>query len=98
MGTTLTELEDDARRRLGSLADVDAEVVLGIPGEELAAFGERLDLLVVGSRGYGPMRRLMFGSTSNHLAGHARCPLLVLPRVADAAVEAAGDGEAAPVA
>jgi nucleotide-binding universal stress UspA family protein len=58
------------------------EAVLGLTGEELAAFGARVDLLVVGSRGYGPLRRLMLGSTSEHLAGHARCPLLVLPRTA----------------
>ena len=41
-----------------------------------------LDLLVVGSRNYGPVKRLVLGSTSNYLARHARGPLLVLPRVA----------------
>jgi nucleotide-binding universal stress UspA family protein len=51
-------------------------------GEELAAFGEELDLLVVGSRGYGPVKRLVIGSTSDYLERHARCSLLVLPRVA----------------
>jgi nucleotide-binding universal stress UspA family protein len=39
-------------------------------------------LLVVGSRGYGPVKRLMLGSTSNCLARHARSSLLVLARIA----------------
>ena len=62
------------------LAGVDGRAVYGIAGEELAAFGDELDLLVVGSRGYGPLRRLVSGSTSNYLERHARCSLLVLPR------------------
>lgn len=58
----------------------ELRTVDGDAAEELAAFSEGLDLLVVGSRGYGPVRRLMLGSTSLHLARTARCPLLVLPR------------------
>ena len=45
----------------------------GLAGEELASFGEEVDLLIVGSRNYGPVKRLMLGSTSNHLQRHARC-------------------------
>jgi nucleotide-binding universal stress UspA family protein len=37
----------------------------------------------MGSRGYGPLRRLMLGSTSDYLERHARSSLLVLPREAD---------------
>jgi hypothetical protein len=39
--------------------------------------------LVVGSRGYGPVGRLIHGSTSQQLARTARCPLLVLARSID---------------
>ena len=53
-------------------------------GEELAAFGDGLDLLVVGSRSYGPVRRLVSGSTSDFLQRHARCSLLVLVRESEA--------------
>ncbi len=52
----------------------------GAPGEQLARFTEEVDLLSVGSRGYGPLGRLLNGSSSSYLAGHARSPLLVLPR------------------
>jgi nucleotide-binding universal stress UspA family protein len=70
----------EAKREIEALEGVEGHVALGIAGEELAAFGSSVDLLVVGSRGYGPIRRLIFGSTSGHLASNARCPLLVLPR------------------
>ena len=84
----------EAGDRMKELADVDARAVYGIPGEELAAFGDELDLLVVGSRGYGPLRRLVSGSTTNYLERHARCSLLVLPRAVTApAPEPAGASE-----
>jgi len=77
--TRLQEAKDD----LAALEGVKGDVALGLAGEELAAFGARVDLLIVGSRGYGPLRRLMLGSTAAHLASNARCPLLVLPRLAE---------------
>lgn len=76
----IAAVKDTAQRRLDSLGGVDGRVAVGVPSDELAAFGAELDLLVVGSRSYGPVRRLMFGSTSQHLARSGRCPLLVLPR------------------
>jgi len=89
-GSALDEIVAEAQAALDRLVDdtppggaeLVGETAIGVPGEELAAFGERVDLLVVGSRGYGPVRRLIVGSSSEHLASHARCPLLVLPRAA----------------
>lgn len=57
--------------------------MFGSPARELADEAEHLDLLVTGSRGYGPIRRLMLGSTSAKLVHHAPCPVLVLTRHAD---------------
>jgi nucleotide-binding universal stress UspA family protein len=71
----------EARERLAALDGVEGEVAEGLAGEELSRFGDELDLLVCGSRGYGPVRRLVVGSTSNYLERHARCSLLVTPRV-----------------
>jgi nucleotide-binding universal stress UspA family protein len=90
---SIDEVLERANRRLSELHDVQARAVYGlVPGEELAEFGDELDLLVVGSRSYGPVRRLMIGSTSNYLERHARCSLLVLPRpsTGDADAQAAG--------
>jgi nucleotide-binding universal stress UspA family protein len=72
----------EERERLQDLDGVHGDAVYGEPSDELARFGEDLDLLIVGSRGYGPVGRLINGSTSTYLARHATCPLLVLPRQA----------------
>jgi nucleotide-binding universal stress UspA family protein len=82
LGQTIEAMLEEAGGRMQQLHGVEGRAVFGLAGEELAAFGEQLDLLVVGSRGYGPMRRLVLGSTSSFLQRHARCPLLVLPRLA----------------
>jgi nucleotide-binding universal stress UspA family protein len=84
----------DAQVRLAHIDGVDGHAVYGITGEELATFSRDVDVLVVGSRGYGPARRLIHGSTSNFLLGHARCALLVLPRVAGTAADEASGAQA----
>jgi len=38
------------------------------------------DLLVVGSRGYGPLGRVLVGSVATGLLHRARCPVLTVPR------------------
>jgi nucleotide-binding universal stress UspA family protein len=62
--------------------DVDAETALldGDPVPELANAGVELDLLVIGSRGYGPVRRVLLGGVSHALMGQVPCPLLIVPR------------------
>jgi nucleotide-binding universal stress UspA family protein len=60
-------------------ATVDVEVPSGDPAEILVERSHRLDLLVVGSRGYGALRRLVSGSVSHDVVRHAACPILVLP-------------------
>ncbi len=87
IGESIDVMLQEADARLSRLADVDGRAVYGLAGEELAAFGDQLDLLVVGSRGYGPVKRLVLGSTSNYLESHARCSLLVLPRISGSPAE-----------
>lgn len=76
------ELVSKARAQIEALGGVQAHAVYGSPVEELAIYSASLDLLVVGSRGYGPLGRLVHGSTSQQLARVARCPLLILTRTA----------------
>ncbi len=82
MGDSIDEMLEEATARLAELPDVVGEASYGLVGEELAAFGDRVDVLVAGSRGYGPVKRLVVGSTSDYLERHARCSLVVLPRTA----------------
>jgi nucleotide-binding universal stress UspA family protein len=88
VGDSVGRLIDEARDRMKGVTGVEGRAVYGVPGEELAAFGDELDLLVVGSRSFGPVRRRVVGSTCDYLERHARCSLLTLPRVG--AVEAGG--------
>jgi nucleotide-binding universal stress UspA family protein len=82
LGEGIEAMIAEASERMAALQGVEGRAVYGLAGEELAAFGDELQLLIVGSRGYGPMKRLILGSTSEHLQRHARCSLLVLPRSA----------------
>jgi nucleotide-binding universal stress UspA family protein len=75
--------------------DVTPEVVVGTAWKELASRSADLDLLVVGARAYGPVRRLLLGSTSTRLARHAACPLLVTPRGAHGTADAPAIGDSA---
>jgi nucleotide-binding universal stress UspA family protein len=79
-GETVDVMLAEADARMHALEGVQGRAVYGLAGEELAAFGDELDLLVAGSRGYGPVHRLVSGSTTDYLQRHARCSLLVLPR------------------
>ena len=73
-------LLDQAQRTLDAIDGVEGTAVLGGPREELTSFAEDLDLLVVGSRGYGPLGCLLHGSVSSYLERHVSSPLLILPR------------------
>lgn len=53
----------------------------GAPATRLAEACERgADLLVVGSRGYGPLARVLLGSVSREVIRRAACPVLVVRR------------------
>ena len=63
-------------------ADVRAETVFvtGPAGPELAAQSEHLDLMVAGSRGYGPRAAVLLGGVTHTLIRKAACPVVLLPR------------------
>jgi nucleotide-binding universal stress UspA family protein len=84
-------LVDAARERIEQLGDVEAHAAYGHPAEELTLYGASLDLLIIGSRDYGPLGRLVHGSTARELARSSRCPLLVLTRAARAHDETTSD-------
>ena len=70
----------EAGEHMDGLLDVDGRVCYGLVGEELAAFAREVDILLVGSRGYGPCGRAMVGHTADHLERSAGCSLLLLTR------------------
>jgi nucleotide-binding universal stress UspA family protein len=86
---TTEVLVSRCQAQLDRLDGVEAEAIYGGPREELARLGGEVDLLIVGSRSYGPVHRMFLGTTSTYLTRHIGCPLLVLPRVAQPAAAAA---------
>lgn len=62
-------------------ATLRRDVIRGDPAQILIDASEQLDLLVLGSRAYGPLRHVLLGSVSARAMREARCPVLVIPRV-----------------
>jgi nucleotide-binding universal stress UspA family protein len=72
---------DEAVARAGVPAS--ARAVVGRPVPVLEDSTEQLDVLVVGSRSFGPVRRVLLGTTSDQLVNRASCPVVVVPRGAE---------------
>jgi nucleotide-binding universal stress UspA family protein len=73
----LNEAIKSVDRRLGA----KGRRLDGPPAAMLAeACADGAELLVVGSRGYGPVMRVLLGSVSTKLVRIAPCPVLVVPR------------------
>jgi nucleotide-binding universal stress UspA family protein len=76
------ELKQRMRAALAALAggsEADGRVLEGDAANELAAASAELDLLVLGSRGYGSVRSALLGSVSRVLVRSAACPVVVVP-------------------
>ena len=58
-----------------------AVVLRGFPVEAICDAAERFapEFLVIGSHGWGAMKRALFGSVSTGVLHHATCPVLVVP-------------------
>jgi nucleotide-binding universal stress UspA family protein len=76
----LQEEVEAAGRGLPDDVQSTASVVDGDPAQALVAQSEEVDLLVLGSRGYGPVRSVLLGSVSSHVVEQSSCPVLVVPR------------------
>ena len=80
------KLEVGLRDKVQGLADgvvgIEAEgrVVTGRAMTALVKAATDVDLLVMGSRGYGPARGVLLGSVSRYVVDHAPCPVVVMPR------------------
>jgi nucleotide-binding universal stress UspA family protein len=66
---------------------VETDAFVEDPADVLVRVSEHLDLLVCGSRGYGPLRAVLLGGVSRRLAAEAKCPVIVLARGIEASLE-----------
>ena len=85
------EREADAQARLDEVArhapagvEVETRIGWGAGPRTILTLADGADLLIAGSRGYGPLHRVLAGSTSIALLTDGHLPVLVVPRVAAA--------------
>jgi nucleotide-binding universal stress UspA family protein len=72
---------DEAMADLPSRVEATAQILPGSPVDVLAELDDDdVDLLVCGSRGYGPVRHVLLGGVSSRLVRRAASPVLVIPR------------------
>ena len=75
------EALDQALAGLPEGVRATGELLYGEVVDELSVVGERgVDLLVCGSRGYGPVRRVLLGTVSAALVRQSSIPVMVVPR------------------
>jgi nucleotide-binding universal stress UspA family protein len=74
---------DAALAETGGQVEAEIELVYGDPADMLLGFTGSLDLLVMGSRAYGPHRAVLLGGVSRKVTAASRCPVVVLPRGAE---------------
>ncbi|XP_054788999.1 universal stress protein PHOS34 isoform X2 [Prosopis cineraria] len=62
-----------------SKVNVKTHVVIGDPKEKICEAVQNLhaNLLVMGSRAFGPIKRMFLGSVSNYCTHHAQCPVII---------------------
>lgn len=66
-----------ARAVAHGVRDLRSDLVMDDPRRALLEASRRAHLLVVGSRGRGPVASLLLGSVGTALSQHARCPVVV---------------------
>jgi nucleotide-binding universal stress UspA family protein len=79
-------ITEDRRRALEASLDEAAkrfvapthELPVGPPAETLVRLSAEVDLIVVGARGLGALKRLLLGSVSERVLRHAACPVLIV--------------------
>ena len=70
----------EALATVPEVRDPQVDVEFGEPDQSLIDLSRHLDLLVMGSRGYGPARAVLLGGVSRRVAAESACPVLVIPR------------------
>lgn len=58
--------------------DLDVDVRIGQPAQEIVTAAQRADLVVVGRRGMNAFAKAIVGSVSSHVISNAPCPVVVV--------------------
>ena len=72
---------DEQMQRVGESGEIaEVHATIGRPDAEIVGLADELGvgLIVLGSRGLGPLRRALMGSVSDSVVRYAHCPVLVV--------------------
>lgn len=83
------QLLETMRQGIERRAPATTKLLWGDAGPQLIEASHGLDLLVLGSRARGALRRTLFGSVSHEVLHGAHCPVVVLPHGVHALVDTA---------
>lgn len=72
--------------RISSKLEAEGTLQSGKPADVLIGLSETVDILVMGSRGYGPLKAVLLGGVSGQVIRSAACPVIVVPHRAATAV------------
>ncbi|WP_439657864.1 universal stress protein [Lentzea sp. HUAS TT2] len=69
----------DIRAAVPSAPEVVETTVVSQATDALVRASRHADLLVLGTRGHGPLAGALLGSVTAHCIKHAECPVVVIP-------------------
>lgn len=80
MEETGKEILNDVVKEVPADVMVKSVFEVGSPGPAVLAVAKKFnaDLIVMGSRGLGPLKGLFMGSVSSYVTSHSTCPVLVV--------------------
>ncbi|MBD8976351.1 universal stress protein [Veillonella magna] len=80
MEETGKEILNDVVKEVPADVTVKSVFEVGSPGPAVLAVAKKFnaDLIVMGSRGLGPLKGLFMGSVSSYVTSHSTCPVLVV--------------------
>jgi len=77
----LASLREDTQAAVNAIgAEAEIQALPGAPPDVLVELGDEVDLLVIGSRRWGAVARVLLGTTGEALMHNVGCPIVVAPR------------------
>ena len=84
-----------AMETLPGTVEATGEVLEGIADRDLIEVSESVDLMVLGSRDYGPLHAVLLGGVSAKVMRESACPVIVVPNGSGRTLSSSADAQVA---
>ena len=73
-------MDEFVEKHLKEWKKFDTRIIPGLPAEEIVRIAEKekVDMIVIGTRGHGGLKRLMIGSVTDRVIRTCTCPVLAV--------------------